>query len=98
METQQPETLQPSNEELNYVAFINILRVKIIHECGVALGVITSRLAKGSTVDHPLLDQVGKTIEMCKDFNHISVSYCPAEQSEPDTSEEVTVVDEAADK
>ncbi|WP_165898738.1 hypothetical protein [Anaerospora hongkongensis] len=53
---------------------------------------ITERLAKGSAVDHPLLGQVEKTIEMCDKFNLIAVRYCSlAEAVETETNEEVAI-------
>jgi hypothetical protein len=92
LETQQPETLQPNNEELNLRDAVNELRIKAIRDCGVALTFITERLAKGSTVDHPLLSQVEKTIEMCKEYNHIAVSYClPAEVIETEVSDDMPI-------
>jgi len=68
-----------SKAELEDVAAGNQFRMKATRDCGAALAFITERLAKGSTVDHPLLGQVEKALEMCKEFHFIMKMYCMAE-------------------
>lgn len=68
-----------SQAELDGLAAANQSRMKATRDCGAALAFITERLAKGSTVDHPLLGQVEKAMEMCKEFQFIMRTYCVAE-------------------
>jgi hypothetical protein len=74
-----PGRVPASKEELDGLAAANQSRMKATRDCGVALAFITERLAKGSTVDHPLLGQVEKAMEMCKEFQFIMRTYCTTE-------------------
>lgn len=70
------ETIEPtvsviSTQEEPEILSCEELRMKALHDCGVALTYITKRLSRGSTADHPLIGQTEKAIQMVGEYNNL---------------------------